>query len=377
MKQQNPAPSITVVVPAYNAEKYIVECINDIRQQTLTDFECLIVDDGSKDNTKKVIANSIKDDSRFKLLPLEQNSGVSAARNHALTQARGEYIIFLDSDDGFNPTLLEKLYTPAVIHGIDVVICNLELFDRSSGRVTPRVLNLDKDKTNTVMTPKKYGINRIFSSLGNAAWNKLIRRDILLRSHISFDETIRIHEDMLFCSILMTRTNDFFFVDEDLITYRVNNQQSALGGAVKYPFDTIHAVKKLEQYLKQHHLYTKYERAFYALCTTEIIYSLDLIIYSEHFNGAFYQAQTVLQRLPLDKIDKDQREKVSEICFGTPTKYLQYVVRKAHEQIDKQCLYIDELTATNKKFYDEIGRVHRLVAPFSNIYQKIKRLFKR
>ena len=100
---------VSIIVPCYNAQDYIKNCIDSIKNQTYQDFEVLMIDDGSKDNTKKIIQKEIKDDQRFSYF-YKKNGGLSDARNYGLTRAKGEYVCFIDSDDYISQDYVELLY---------------------------------------------------------------------------------------------------------------------------------------------------------------------------------------------------------------------------------------------------------------------------
>ena len=101
---------VSIVMPAYNCEKYVVEAINSILAQTYRNWELLVLDDGSKDNTLRIIEEFSQKDSRIKALPNGKNIGVSATRNRGIELASGEWIAFLDSDDMWKPEKLEKQF---------------------------------------------------------------------------------------------------------------------------------------------------------------------------------------------------------------------------------------------------------------------------
>ena len=99
----------SIIIPAYNAEKYLENCLNSVVNQTFNDFEVIVINDGSKDNTQKIIDNYIKDNKYIKCIN-QKNSGLSASRNNGLDMASGEYIVYLDSDDSINLEFLENIY---------------------------------------------------------------------------------------------------------------------------------------------------------------------------------------------------------------------------------------------------------------------------
>ena len=98
---------VSVILPVYNTGKYLRQCLESIENQTLKNFEVFCVDDGSTDDSVEIISEYVKKDSRFHLLK-QKNAGGGAARNHGMEAAKGEYLAFLDSDDFFEPGLLEK-----------------------------------------------------------------------------------------------------------------------------------------------------------------------------------------------------------------------------------------------------------------------------
>ena len=110
----------SVIVPVYNVEKYISKCLKSVKAQTLTDFECLIIDDGTKDNSIEKAIEVIGDDERFKIYH-KVNGGLSDARNYGIDKATGEYLFFLDSDDYIDDTLLEDTYNMAKKYDSDIV----------------------------------------------------------------------------------------------------------------------------------------------------------------------------------------------------------------------------------------------------------------
>lgn len=112
-------PKISVIVPVYNVEKYIAKCLKSIKDQNFDDFECLIIDDGSKDKSIEIAKTVIEGDSRFKLFHKE-NGGLSDARNYGIEKASGEYLAFIDSDDYLDRELLSSSYEMAKKHDSDI-----------------------------------------------------------------------------------------------------------------------------------------------------------------------------------------------------------------------------------------------------------------
>ena len=114
---------ISIVVPCYNVEKYVKQCIDSIKKQSYDNIEVLMIDDGAKDKTSEVIKSNIKDDKRFKYYK-KKNGGLSDARNYGLKYIKGKYVCFIDSDDWVKKDYVKKLYEAVSKGNYDVAICN-------------------------------------------------------------------------------------------------------------------------------------------------------------------------------------------------------------------------------------------------------------
>ena len=105
---------ISIIIPFYNVEKYIIDCINSVKAQTFTDFECILIDDKSNDNSLRNAIETINDDTRFKIIVHKENLRQGGARNTGIKNANGDWIVFLDSDDEWKSNFLEKMYNEAL-----------------------------------------------------------------------------------------------------------------------------------------------------------------------------------------------------------------------------------------------------------------------
>ncbi len=182
---------ISIVVPAYNAAGVIGKCIDSVLLQTYSDFELLIIDDGSRDETAEIVAAKAAQDARIHLIR-QENAGVSSARNTGIAAASGELLCFIDSDDTVSANYLETLhtlYSPGVLPVIDVVRS-----DRNGSALNPmpETFTLDGNWVDSYFCGQlRYGI--AFS-----VWNKLFSLQTLRREHIVFLPELSIGEDMLF-----------------------------------------------------------------------------------------------------------------------------------------------------------------------------------
>ncbi len=131
----NKFPLVSVIMPAYNAEQFVREAINSVISQTLTDWELLVIDDCSTDDTQRIVSEFAEKDSRIQLLVNEVNMGVAKTRNRGLALCRGQYVALLDSDDYYKPDMLQKMVDCAKRTKADIVYCSYELVDEQGKKV--------------------------------------------------------------------------------------------------------------------------------------------------------------------------------------------------------------------------------------------------
>ena len=129
-------PLVSVIIPVYNAEQYLCECLESVVNQTLREIEIICVDDGSTDDSLPVIRKLQKKDSRISVL-LQEHKGAGAARNLGLAHAKGQYLAFLDADDYFDPQLLEKGSGIMVRESTDIVVFRAYEHNQKTGRIAP------------------------------------------------------------------------------------------------------------------------------------------------------------------------------------------------------------------------------------------------
>ena len=123
---------ISVIVPIYNVENYLRMCLDSIQNQTYKNFECLLINDGSPDNSAEICREYVAKDSRFRYFEKE-NGGVSSARNYGVELAEGSFITFVDPDDWLEPNYLEILYLKMIEYGADVAVDTYKKYSVSDG----------------------------------------------------------------------------------------------------------------------------------------------------------------------------------------------------------------------------------------------------
>lgn len=199
---------VSVIVPVYNVEPYLDKCLNTLVNQTLKKIEIIIVNDGSKDNSEKIIEKYLKKyPEKIKYIK-KANGGLSSARNEGLKYASGEYIGFVDSDDYVSLNTFNLMYKKAKEKNFDLVVCNLNYVYETKTKMVSA--GLDKDLENEDEVKK----NIVF--LYPAVWNKLYKKEIL--DSLKFKEGIW-YEDVEFNFRVYPRVKSIGYVDKPLIQY--------------------------------------------------------------------------------------------------------------------------------------------------------------
>ena len=186
-------PQISVIVPVYKAEKYLHRCVDSILAQSFTDFELILINDGSPDNSGALCNEYAKTDTRIKVFH-NQNMGVSKTRQFGIDKAQGEYSIHVDSDDWIEPEMLEVLYKEAINSNADIVICDYYVNIGNTCRV------IKQKPTSTLNSDV---LQDMFRTLHGSLCNKLIRSSCYSEFGIHFPEDMSLCEDLyVVCSIL-------------------------------------------------------------------------------------------------------------------------------------------------------------------------------
>lgn len=212
---------ISVIIPIYNVEKYLEECLDSVLNQSYKNFEAILIDDGSKDNSGKICDEYVKKDSRFKVVHKE-NEGVSAARNLALDMANGKYITFLDSDDMLDERALSILYKEAKDNEADFVVTGWHDFKNDRNNIVCKCRKkkeiLDSNKTMKFLLEEKY-----FQSV---IWSKLYESSLL--KEVRFDRKLVIAEDLDFLYKVLKKVKRAVLNTEEIIYYYRVREDSAM-----------------------------------------------------------------------------------------------------------------------------------------------------
>lgn len=214
-------PEISVIVPIYNSEKYLERCILSIIEQSYSDIELLLIDDGSTDQSAEICKRFALCDGRIQYYRKE-NGGAASARNFGLLKAAGEYIAFIDSDDYVGKKYIEKLAEQTQNGYYTIIQCGMTL-ERGDSRT---ILSYKETNCNDKEYIRMVLSRQIPIFLFQSTVSKLYKRSAIVGNNLYFDEQISISEDCLFNTMLMPFVSAYCYVDSNAYYYNQNNADS-------------------------------------------------------------------------------------------------------------------------------------------------------
>ena len=216
---------VSVIIPVYNTERYLKQCLDSVIGQTLRDIEIICVDDGSTDNSLDILNEYAKCDRRI-LVIQQENAGAGAARNNGLAIAKGQYCSFLDADDFFNATMLEEAYEKAERDYADMVVFDSEQYweDLDEYKKANWVVRFKAIPPYMPFTHRQMTSN-VFKVFVGWAWDKLFRREFILEHKLTFQEQ-RTSNDMLFVFRALVLAKKISVINKVLACQRRDSQES-------------------------------------------------------------------------------------------------------------------------------------------------------
>lgn len=265
---------VSVIIPVYNSEQYLEECLTSLLHQTLEEIEIICVDDGSTDRSQMILAHFSKKDKRLHVLH-QNNQFAGVARNHGVLLARGKYVCFLDSDDFFDRTLLEKAYTRAESSQSDIVLFGAQKYDTFTKKF---------EKTNLYFDRKFLPAKKVFSYKDipdhimmittPAPWTKLYRREFIAKEKLEF-QPLQNSNDAYFVLLSLCLAQRISYVNEDLVFYRVGQKNSLQKTKNKNPICFVEAYLALYKELRNRGIYDDIEKSYADVVLSGCAYNLD------------------------------------------------------------------------------------------------------
>ena len=260
-------PKVSIIVPVYNVEKYLTKCLTTLVEQTLDDYEIIVVNDGSPDNSQEII-DDFKEKYPEKIKSfIKENGGLSDARNFGIKKATGDYIGFVDSDDYVNENMFEKLYKKAKSKKADMVVCsyNSVFLDKKG--------DVKKSKASKIENTPAFGKSiyespDILAYSRSFAWNKLYKRELF--NDFQFP-TGQIYEDSAVVYNILSAANKVVAVSEPLYNY-VGKREGAITATVdKRIFDVFKSCDSIIKYYKKIGQFETFKDQIEYLCIVHVM----------------------------------------------------------------------------------------------------------
>lgn len=267
---------LSVIVPVYNVEKYLKECLDSLVNQSLDSMEIIIVNDGSTD-TSLDICNKYSEKYEFITLISQKNKGLGAARNEGIRHAKGRYIGFVDSDDYVEKNMFKEMVTSAIKDDLDLVICAVKMYFEDNKKIKVIEKNIYEESIITKTTLIKGIVSRKIQCF---AWNKIYKRELF--SDIKYEEGVY-YEDMYTMYNIALKCNKIKLIDTPFYIYRQRENNITSKVSIKHINDFNTAVLKVINKFKNGDYYDK--NLMMAFNIISLNTSLDLYIKHKKFKN--------------------------------------------------------------------------------------------
>lgn len=241
-------PKVSIIVPVYNMEKYIEKCLDSLVNQTLNDIEIVVVNDGSSDNSQRIIDKYVKKYPNKVKSYIKTNGGLGSARNYGIKKATSNYIMFVDSDDYIELNMAELLYNKVIMHNSDMAICELFSVNEDYKIIDKFSISLYNGCKNNL----KY---ILFNNV--SVWNRIYKKSIIINNNLEFRSGIW-YEDIDFIIKYLTLSKKIEVVNEPLYNYLIRNGSIMNNKNLFKNLDIILSFNEIIDYLKKKKEIKKY-----------------------------------------------------------------------------------------------------------------------
>lgn len=281
----NGAPDISVIIPTYNAELYIGDCLQSLSSQTFTHFEVICVDDGSTDKTTDLIKEYADKDSRISLYEMPHCGLAGNMRNEGIDRAKGEYLLFLDADDFFEPEMLEHSLRKIREDDADICLFDARLYNDTSKKYKKIDYIIQKEYIPAAVPFEGRSCPYVFNITAGCPWSKLIRKKLVDEYHLRFMGLPR-SNDVYFVFLAMALASRITVLEEVFVNYRQSGTSLQANNA-RTPLDWYTAMKVLKDKLIELNLYKDVELSFRNLVFGVGIYNLCSLKTAESFGEVY------------------------------------------------------------------------------------------
>lgn len=328
------AVSISVIIPVYNVEKYIDKCIQSVINQSMTDTEIILVDDGSTDKSLVKCKEWSQKDDRVRAIH-QTNQGVSVARNRGIKESSGEWIAFIDSDDWIEPNYLEVLYKAAVRKNIDISICGF-YFDYPDEIVVrghyekDMEFNRREEISQIQIQIFAKNMSKIRNNSGDrigAPWCKLFRSDFIKDNKLEFIPNLKRSQDVVFNLFALEHAIKVIYTNQPLYHYRINPDSVCVKFSKTILTNVNAYLNEMDAFItKYHENDIVFRDAFSTKVCTSVYKCMFQYFFNENYSGSYR------------KMKRELNEYLSQNIFKNALKNVKYQNLDASEKVFVFCL---------------------------------------
>lgn len=294
---------ISVIVPVYNSEPYLHRLIDSFLNQTYSNFEIIIINDGSFDESEGIIKEY--NDARIRYYK-QDNHGVSFARNRGIELANGEYVCFVDSDDCVDNTYLEALANSLIIEESDLSICGYKVIENN---IFKKIMNVDNKNEYEDILVNALKRKPIYYSL----WNKMFKKSIIMNNMIRFIENVTNVEDIEFTIHYLSCIKYVSFIDEPLYNYYRHDGSASFNRKKHKYFDNNWLTEEIAINEIKKHVDDKYQKYLSIMFADYCSHILDLLVYYDIYDDRYNNCLNLLRKNILKCIALDDESLKSKI----------------------------------------------------------------
>lgn len=330
---------ISVIVPVYNTEKYLAECLDSICNQTLKEIEILLVNDESTDGSLAILENYAKKDNRIQIIQnIHEGDGAASARNHGLKLAKGKYLSFLDSDDYFDLTMLEKVYTRAELLQTCIVVYNgYQFHDDTKTSYFDAIHDMDQLTQKEVYSCNDFP-ETFFYYATNYAWLCLFNRKFILQENLTF-QAVYCLDDALFVRSAFALAKRISAIPEHLAYHRRDHAESQTTNSENFPLSILSSSLAIKELLEEKMVFTKIRNGFaaYVIGCIKVLFSRyrhyeNFSILFDALRNEYIDKLTLEESLTENILDFDAYEWIHKIKTTPKVEYIFDMIQENQKQ---------------------------------------------
>lgn len=267
---------VSIIVPVYNAEKYLPIMLESLLRQKLTNIEIICVDDGSSDTSLQIMRAYQQKDSRIIILQ-QDNAGAGIARNLGMSIAKGEYLLFLDADDVFDRNMCSAVYRQCIKKNADICLFGAKRLNMQNMKVEPMnwVLRKKEIPLNNLFSGRDV-CKRLFQITTGCPWSKMFKKEFIDTHKLKF-QSLENTNDAYFVRMSLALAERITTVKKRFVTYRYNEGKNTQSRKSMAPLEFYAAYKAIKESLQQKDIYNIYEKTYCNMVLTESLFALNTV----------------------------------------------------------------------------------------------------